>query len=151
MQLSYAIGVAKPTSVLVDTQGTGTVSDEWLAEEVQRQFELTPKGIIKSLDLRKPIYHATATHGHFGRRPGECGVGTFSWEKTDKAASLRKAAEKAGVINAPHAVVEPKPAKKSGGAAVKASSKTTSKTTSKASSKSNAKTSSKAKRHLAMA
>ena len=148
VQLSYAIGVAKPTSVLVDTQGTGTVSDEWLAEEVQRQFELTPKGIIKSLDLRKPIYHATATHGHFGRRPGECGVGTFSWEKTDKAASLRKAAEKAGVINAAHAVVEAKPTKKSAGTVgSKASSKSTAKTSSKASSKA----SSKGKRHLAMA
>ena len=111
---------------------------------MQRQFELTPKGIIKSLGLRKPIYHATATHGHFGRRPGECGEGTFSWEKTDKAASLRKAAEKAGVINAAHAVVEAKPTKKSAGTAgSKASSKSTAKTSSKASSK--------GKRHLAMA
>jgi hypothetical protein len=134
--------------VLVDTQGTGTVSDEWLAEEVQRQFELTPKGIIKSLGLRKPIYHATATHGHFGRRPGECGEGTFSWEKTDKAASLRKAAEKAGVINAPHAVVEAKPIKKSAGTA---GSKANSKSTAKTSSKATSKASSKAKRHLAMA
>jgi hypothetical protein len=142
--LSYAIGVAKPTSVLVDTQGTGVVSDEWLAEEVQRQFELTPKGIISSLGLRKPIYHATATHGHFGRRPGECGVGTFSWEKTDKAASLRKAAEKAGVIGTARTVVEPKPIKKVSG-------KSSSKPGSKSGSKSSSKSSSKTKRHLAMA
>ncbi len=100
VQLSYAIGVAAPTSVLVDTQGTGRISDEWLSDEVQRQFDLTPRGIIQSLGLRKPIYHATATHGHFGRQPGEGGPGSFSWEKTDKAASLRKAAEKSGLLGA---------------------------------------------------
>lgn len=111
VQLSYAIGVAKPTSVLVDTQGTGAVPDAWLATEVQRQFELTPKGIIKSLGLRKPIYHATATHGHFGRTPGEGGVGTFTWEKTDKAASLFKAAQKARVLTS-GSTTEPKPARK---------------------------------------
>jgi S-adenosylmethionine synthetase len=96
VQLSYAIGVAEPTSVLVDTQGTGTVDDAWLASEIRKHFELTPRGIIRSLGLRKPIYRATATHGHFGRAPGEGGPGTFTWEKTDKAAALRKAAEKAG-------------------------------------------------------
>ena len=95
VQLSYAIGVAEPTSVLVDTQGTGTVSDEWLAKEVRRHFDLTPAGIIESLGLLKPIYSATATHGHFGRKPGECGPGTFTWEKTDKAAALAAAAKKA--------------------------------------------------------
>ena len=100
VQLSYAIGVAEPTSVLVDTQGTGAVSDEWLAREVRRHFELTPRGIIRSLGLRKPIYSATATHGHFGRAPGEGGPGTFTWERTDKAAALRKAAEKAGQLGA---------------------------------------------------
>ena len=100
VQLSYAIGVAEPTSVLVDTQGTGAVSDEWLAREVRRHFELTPRGIIRSLGLRKPIYSATATHGHFGRAPGEGGSGTFTWERTDKAAALRKAAEKAGQLGA---------------------------------------------------
>jgi S-adenosylmethionine synthetase len=100
VQLSYAIGVAEPTSVLVDTQGTGAVSDEWLAREVRRHFELTPRGIIRSLGLRKAIYSATATHGHFGRAPGEGGPGTFTWERTDKAAALRKAAEKAGQLGA---------------------------------------------------
>ena len=100
VQLSYAIGVAEPTSVLVDTQGTGAVSDEWLASEVRRHFELTPRGIIRSLGLRKAIYSATATHGHFGRAPGEGGPGTFTWERTDKAAALRKAAEKAGQLGA---------------------------------------------------
>ena len=96
VQLSYAIGVAEPTSVLVDTQGTGTISDEQLSEIVLREFKLTPRGIIESFGLRKPIYTATATHGHFGRKPGEGGPGTFSWEKTDKADALRKAAEKLG-------------------------------------------------------
>ncbi len=111
VQLSYAIGVAKPTSVLVDTQGTGLVPDAWLAEQVQKHFELTPRGIIASLGLRRPIYRATATHGHFGRRPGEGGPGTFTWEATDKAAALRKAAEKAGLLKSP-ARTEPKPAAK---------------------------------------
>ena len=105
VQLSYAIGVAKPTSVLVDTQGTGRVPDAWLAEQVQKHFELTPRGIIASLGLRRPIYRATATHGHFGRKPGEGGPGTFSWEATDKAA------ERAGLLKAP-ARTEPKPAAK---------------------------------------
>ena len=111
VQLSYAIGVAKPTSVLVDTQGTGLVPDAWLAEQVQKHFELTPRGIIASLGLRRPIYRATATHGHFGRKPGEGGPGTFTWEATDKAAALRKAAEKAGLLKSP-ARTEPKPAAK---------------------------------------
>jgi S-adenosylmethionine synthetase len=112
VQLSYAIGVAKPTSVLIDTQGTGLVPDSWLAEQVEKHFELTPRGIIASLGLRKPIYKATATHGHFGRKPGEGGPGTFTWEATDKAATLRKAAEKAGLLGKHHAAVEPKPAAK---------------------------------------
>ena len=111
VQLSDAIGVAKPTSVLVDTQGTGLVPDAWLAEQVQKHFELTPRGIIASLGLRRPIYRATATHGHFGRKPGEGGPGTFTWEATDKAAALRKAAEKAGLLKSP-ARTEPKPAAK---------------------------------------
>jgi S-adenosylmethionine synthetase len=92
VQLSYAIGVAKPTSVLVDTQGTGLVPDAWLAEQVEKLFELTPRGIIASLGLRKPIYKATATHGHFGRKPGEGGPGTFTWERIDKAPKLKQAA-----------------------------------------------------------
>jgi S-adenosylmethionine synthetase len=95
VQLSYAIGVAEPTSVLVDTQGTGRVCDEWLSEQVQRSFQLTPAGIISSLKLLNPIYSATATHGHFGRKPNEGGKGTFTWEKTDKAAELARAAKKA--------------------------------------------------------
>jgi S-adenosylmethionine synthetase len=110
VQLSYAIGVAQPTSVLIDTQGTGKVPDAWLAEQVRKHFELTPRGIIASLGLRKPIYRATATHGHFGRRPGEGGPGTFTWEATDKAAALRKAAEKAGLLGG-RMTTEPKPAK----------------------------------------
>ncbi len=95
VQLSYAIGVAKPTSVLVDTQGTGRVCDEWLSMQVQKTFDLTPAGIISSLKLLNPIYSATATHGHFGRKPNEGGKGTFTWEKTDKAAGLAKAAKSA--------------------------------------------------------
>jgi S-adenosylmethionine synthetase len=117
VQLSYAIGVANPTSVLVDTQGTGIVPDSWLAEQVQKHFELTPRGIIASLGLRKPIYKATATHGHFGRKCGECGPGTFTWEATDKATLLRKAAEKAGLLKGGSAggspTIEPKPVAKS--------------------------------------
>ncbi|MFZ4723407.1 MAG: methionine adenosyltransferase [Phycisphaerales bacterium] len=92
VQVSYAIGVAEPTSVLVDTQGTGKVPDAWLAKEVRKHFDLTPAGIIESLDLLRPIYSPTATHGHFGRRPGEGGPGTFTWERTDKAPLLKQAA-----------------------------------------------------------
>jgi S-adenosylmethionine synthetase len=92
VQVSYAIGVAEPTSVLVDTQGTGKVPDAWLAKEVRKHFDLTPAGIIGTLKLLNPIYSATATHGHFGRRPGEGGPGTFTWERTDKAPLLKKAA-----------------------------------------------------------
>ncbi len=107
VQLSYAIGVAQPTSVLVDTQGTGRIPDAWLAKEVQRHFELTPAGIIASLDLLRPIYAVTATHGHFGRKPGEGGSGTFSWERTDKAQALKKAAAR----KYPKSFVEPKPSR----------------------------------------
>jgi len=92
VQLSYAIGVAQPTSVLVDTQGTGTVPDAWLSTEVQKLFKLTPAGIIDSLGLLKPIYSATAIHGHFGRKPDEAGPGTFSWERIDKVTALKNAA-----------------------------------------------------------
>jgi len=87
MQLAYAIGVADPVSVLVDTAGTGRVSDTQLAKLVRDNFELTPKGIIESLNLRRPIYKATAAYGHFGRHED-----TFSWEKTDKAETLRESA-----------------------------------------------------------
>lgn len=89
VQLAYAIGVAEPVSVLVDTQGTGTIDDDALSVIVRENFSLNPRGIIETLDLRRPIYRATARFGHFGRLNGE-----FSWEKTDKAEALRIAAEK---------------------------------------------------------
>ena len=87
VQVSYAIGVAKPTSVMVTTFGTGKISDEKLSELVQKHFDLRPKGIIQMLDLLRPIYEKTASYGHFGRDEPE-----FTWEKTDKAAALRAAA-----------------------------------------------------------
>ncbi len=87
VQLAYAIGVAKPVSVLVETQGTGRISDAAISKLVQDHFDLTPKGIIETLDLRRPIYKATAAYGHFGRSED-----TFSWEKTDKAEVLRATA-----------------------------------------------------------
>jgi S-adenosylmethionine synthetase len=80
VQVSYAIGVAKPTSIMVTTFGTGKVSDEKLEELVAKHFDLRPKGIIQMLDLLRPIYAKTASYGHFGRSEPE-----FSWEKTDKA------------------------------------------------------------------
>ena len=83
LQVSYAIGVARPTSVMVTTSGTGKVSDEKIAELVQRHFDLRPKGIVQMLDLLRPIYEKTAAYGHFGREEPE-----FSWERTDKAAAL---------------------------------------------------------------
>jgi S-adenosylmethionine synthetase len=92
VQLSYAIGVAEPTSVALDCQGTATIDEEQIAQLVRKHFELTPRGIIESLGLLRPIYQVTACHGHFGRDPGEGGPGTFSWEKTDKAAALKAAA-----------------------------------------------------------
>ncbi len=87
VQLAYAIGVAKPVSVLVDTSGTGRISDAALGNLVQQHFELTPRGIIEELKLRRPVYKATAAYGHFGRN--EDG---FTWERTDKAESLRASA-----------------------------------------------------------
>src|SRR5215813_6251796 len=86
VQLAYAIGVAEPVSVLIDTFSTGTIPDEKIAELVRAHFKLTPRGIIESLDLRRPIYKKTAAFGHFGRCEPE-----FTWEKTDKAAALRAA------------------------------------------------------------
>jgi len=85
VQLAYAIGVAEPVSVMVDTCGTGKVDNSALTQLVRKHFQLTPAGIIESLDLLRPIYQKTAAYGHFGRREPE-----FSWEKTDKAASLRQ-------------------------------------------------------------
>ncbi len=89
VQLAYAIGVADPVSVLVDTFGTAKVDEDKLSSVVREVFKLTPRGIIESLDLLKPIYQKTASYGHFGRTAGS--DGSFSWEKTDKAASLKAA------------------------------------------------------------
>ena len=87
VQLAYAIGVAEPVSVMVDSFGTAAISEEKITEVVRETFKLTPKGIIEALDLRRPVYKATAAYGHFGRSgPG------FTWEKTDRADALRKAA-----------------------------------------------------------
>jgi S-adenosylmethionine synthetase len=87
VQLSYAIGIARPTSVWVTTQGTGKISDEKIAELVQAHFDLRPKGIVQMLDLLRPVYQKTAAYGHFGREEPE-----FTWERTDKAAALKAAA-----------------------------------------------------------
>ncbi|GAB6048503.1 methionine adenosyltransferase [Methyloparacoccus murrellii] len=87
IQLSYAIGVAKPTSVMVETYGTGKVSDDKITDLVLEHFDLRPKGIVNMLDLLRPIYQKTAAYGHFGREEPE-----FTWELTDKAAALREAA-----------------------------------------------------------
>ena len=86
IQLSYAIGVAEPTSINVDTFGTGRISDEKLVELVRRHFDLRPAGIIKMLDLRRPIYRPTAAYGHFGRNDV-----AFPWEALDKVEVLKKA------------------------------------------------------------
>ena len=93
VQLSYAIGVAEPISVQVDCQSTARIDEQKMADLVREHFDLTPRGIIDSLDLCRPIYRVTACGGHFGRTPGEGGAGTFTWEKTDKADTLRAAAE----------------------------------------------------------
>ncbi|MER3466291.1 MAG: methionine adenosyltransferase [Armatimonadota bacterium] len=85
VQLAYAIGVADPVSVLIDTQGTGLIADEQLAVIVREHFSLTPAGIIEELGLRQPIYRRTASYGHFGRDG-------FAWERTDRAEALRQAA-----------------------------------------------------------
>jgi S-adenosylmethionine synthetase len=87
VQVSYAIGVAQPTSVMVTTQGTGKIADDKLSQLVQANFDLRPKGIIQMLDLLRPIYEKTAAYGHFGREEPE-----FTWEATDKALALKQAA-----------------------------------------------------------
>ena len=93
VQLAYAIGVAEPVSVMVDTFGTGTIPNAQITELVRAFFKLTPKGIIETLDLRRPIYLQTATYGHFGRTgPG------FTWERTDKADELRTEAGGRGAV-----------------------------------------------------
>ena len=88
VQLAYAIGVAEPVSVMVDTFGTATIPEDKITALVRENFKLTPRAIIETLDLRKPIYKATAAYGHFGRK----GDGGFTWERTDRADALRKAA-----------------------------------------------------------
>jgi S-adenosylmethionine synthetase len=88
VQLAYVIGKAEPLSVMIKTEGTSVISEENLVKLVRKNFELTPKGIIESLKLRRPIYRKTASYGHFGRN--EDG---FTWEVTDKAGSLRKQAQ----------------------------------------------------------
>jgi len=87
VQLAYAIGVAEPVSILVDTFGTAKVDEAKIADLVRSNFKLTPKGIIESLNLRRPIYRKTAAYGHFGRNDAD-----FTWEQTDKAAALREQA-----------------------------------------------------------
>ena len=85
VQLAYAIGVSEPVSVNVDTEGTGKVSDEQICDAVRKTFPLSPSGIIEYLELRRPIYRATASGGHFGREE-------FSWESTHRAAELSELA-----------------------------------------------------------
>ena len=97
VQLSYAIGVARPTSVYIDTFHTGQIDEYELSKIVEEHFPLTPAGILRHLKLRNPIFRPTAAHGHFGRKPGTVTVNgqtyeTFTWEKTDMADTLRKAA-----------------------------------------------------------
>jgi S-adenosylmethionine synthetase len=87
VQVAYAIGVARPLSVLVDTFGTGIIPDERIVELVTKNFDLRPAAIIEALDLKRPIYEPTASYGHFGRTPEQ---GRFPWEKTDRADKLRK-------------------------------------------------------------
>ncbi|KNY28635.1 methionine adenosyltransferase [Pseudobacteroides cellulosolvens] len=88
VQLAYAIGVAKPVSIMIDTFGTGKISEDKLVKLVQKNFDLRPAGIIKTLNLRRPIYRKTAAYGHFGRTDAE-----LSWENTDKAEVLKREAE----------------------------------------------------------
>ncbi len=96
VQLAYAIGVAEPVSVMVDCFGTGKVPEDTLTELIRDNFDLTPKGIIETLDLRRPIFKATAAYGHFGREEAN-----FSWERTDKAEVLRTAAGVARAVARP--------------------------------------------------
>ncbi|HYX81957.1 MAG TPA: methionine adenosyltransferase domain-containing protein, partial [Gemmatimonadales bacterium] len=96
VQIAYAIGVAEPVSVMVDSFGTATVPESAIMGGVQEVFDLTPRGIISALDLRKPIYSPTSAYGHFGRAPERVGNGrrggtSFTWERTDRAAALKRA------------------------------------------------------------
>jgi S-adenosylmethionine synthetase len=93
VQIAYAIGVAEPVSVMTQTFGTGTIPDSQITELIREFFKLTPKAIIETLDLRRPIYRPTAAYGHFGRSgPG------FTWERTDKADAIRKEAASRGAV-----------------------------------------------------
>jgi S-adenosylmethionine synthetase len=95
VQLAYAIGVAEPVSVMADTFGTGIIPNAQITELIRANFKLTPKGIIETLDLRRPVYRPTAAYGHFGRTgPG------FTWERTDKADLLKKEAASATPVGA---------------------------------------------------
>ncbi len=89
LQISYAIGIAKPTSITINTFGSGKLPDKTIIELIHQHFDLRPQGIIEMLDLLRPIYKPTATYGHFGRENVD-----FPWEKTDKAALLRSALKK---------------------------------------------------------
>ena len=84
--MSYAIGVSEPTSISIDTFGTGRLTDDEISTLVREHFDLRPRGLMEMLDLHRPIYQATAAYGHFGREEE-----SFSWEKTDKVALLKKA------------------------------------------------------------
>jgi S-adenosylmethionine synthetase len=86
VQLSYAIGVAEPTSVMVNTFGTGKYPEAKISNAVSLVFNMTPRGIMETLDLRRPIYQKSAAYGHFGRADKD-----FTWEKTDRSAALKKA------------------------------------------------------------
>jgi len=86
IQISYAIGVAEPTSISINTFGTGAIADEVIAQLVAEHFELRPAGLVEMLDLKRPIYRKTAAYGHFGREDAD-----FTWEKTDKAEALKAA------------------------------------------------------------
>jgi S-adenosylmethionine synthetase len=99
VQIAYAIGVREPVSLLVDSFGTGTVPDAALERAVREQFDLVPRAIIEALDLRKPLYKATAAYGHFGRKPVRASVDgkdieLFTWERTDRAAELAETAKR---------------------------------------------------------
>ncbi|MFN2564264.1 MAG: methionine adenosyltransferase [Gemmatimonadaceae bacterium] len=106
VQVAYAIGVAEPVSLAVDTFGTARVTEDAIARAIGEVFDLTPRGIIEALDLRKPIYQPTAAYGHFGRAPERVGNGRgsktlFTWERTDKAAALKRAVGKSSTAKAP--------------------------------------------------
>ena len=87
IQVSYAIGVAEPTSISIDTFGTAKIAEDVIIDLVRKHFDLRPKGLIDMLDLKRPIYRPTAAYGHFGREQAD-----FTWERTDKADALRAAA-----------------------------------------------------------